>query len=98
MSFAGEFRDKVVLFTGGASGIGAAISRVFAALGARLAVHYHGTKADEVEELATEVREAGGEILTLQAISTMPRRSKPASMPRPGTTTVSISWSTTPGI
>ncbi|MFC2153559.1 SDR family NAD(P)-dependent oxidoreductase [Actinomycetota bacterium] len=43
-----------VLVTGGAGGIGAAITRVFAAEGAHVAVHYH-TSQQEAEALAGEV-------------------------------------------
>ena len=43
-----------VLVTGGAGGIGAAITRAFAAEGAHVAVHYH-TSRQEAETLAGEV-------------------------------------------
>lgn len=43
-----------VLVTGGAGGIGTAIVRMFAAEGARVAVHYH-TSRDAAETLATEL-------------------------------------------
>ena len=45
---------KVVLVTGGAGGIGQAISRHFAREGALVAVHYH-TSEDEAESLASEI-------------------------------------------
>ena len=46
---------KVVLVTGGAGGIGAAISRAFAAEGSRVVVHYH-TAQKAAEELAASLR------------------------------------------
>src|SRR5690348_14560135 len=52
---------KRVLVTGGAGGIGSACVRVFAAEGARVAIHYR-TSRDRAEELA---RETGG--VALQA-------------------------------
>ena len=45
---------KVVLVTGGAGGIGQAISRHFAKEGALVAVHYY-TSEDEAESLASEI-------------------------------------------
>ena len=45
---------KVVLVTGGAGGIGQAISRHFAKEGALVAVHYHTSK-DGAEALASEI-------------------------------------------
>lgn len=40
-----DLKGKRVLVTGGATGIGAAISRAFADVGAKVAVHYHAGKA-----------------------------------------------------
>lgn len=48
------FRDKGVLVTGGAGGIGTAVSRAFAAEGARVAVH-HRTSVDAAGALAGEI-------------------------------------------
>jgi 3-oxoacyl-[acyl-carrier protein] reductase len=52
-------RDRVVLVTGGAAGIGRATARRFAREGARAAVW--DVKADDPEALVAELREAGGE-------------------------------------
>lgn len=49
-----SFQDKVVLVTGGASGIGAAASRAFARGGARVAFTY-ATSRDEADALAAEL-------------------------------------------
>lgn len=48
-----DLDGKGVLITGGAGGIGTALTRAFAAEGARVAVHYR-TSADEAQALATE--------------------------------------------
>lgn len=40
-----DLQNKRVLVTGSSSGIGAGIARAFGALGARVAVHYHGNEA-----------------------------------------------------
>ncbi|WP_143870286.1 SDR family NAD(P)-dependent oxidoreductase [Catenovulum sediminis] len=58
---------KNVLVTGGASGIGGAISAALAAQGANVIVHYYRSK-EAVEVLQNEVSEAGvGKIIPLQA-------------------------------
>lgn len=49
-----SFQDKVVLVTGGASGIGAATTRAFAKAGARVAFTY-ATSRDEAAALAEEL-------------------------------------------
>ena len=53
MTFAGNaFANRRVLVTGGSRGIGAACCRLFAASGARVAVHYHRAEGDAREVLA----------------------------------------------
>jgi 3-oxoacyl-[acyl-carrier protein] reductase len=57
---------KVALVTGGASGIGRAVSVALADAGARVAVHYFSSEAG-AEEVAKTIRAAGGEALPLKA-------------------------------
>jgi NAD(P)-dependent dehydrogenase (short-subunit alcohol dehydrogenase family) len=51
--------DRVALVTGAGSGIGAAAARTLARAGARVALV--GRTADELEEVAAQIRDAGGE-------------------------------------
>lgn len=56
----GKFLEgKVALVTGGAKGIGGAISRTFAAYGAAVAINYSGSEA-AAQALADEIRANGG--------------------------------------
>ena len=50
----GDFEGKRILVTGGAGGIGTEVVRLFAARGARVAVHYN-TSSEAAEALASEV-------------------------------------------
>lgn len=61
-----SLKGKKALVTGGASGIGAAISRELAGLGASVLIHYFKS-ADKAESLAAEIWAAGGEASTVQA-------------------------------
>jgi 3-oxoacyl-[acyl-carrier protein] reductase len=61
-----SLKGKKALVTGGASGIGEAISRELAGLGASVLIHYFKS-AEQAESLATEIRAAGGEAGTVQA-------------------------------
>jgi len=63
-----SFQDKVVLVTGGASGIGAAATRAFAKAGARVAFTY-ATSRDEAAALSAEL---GAKTLALPADLTRP--------------------------
>jgi 3-oxoacyl-[acyl-carrier protein] reductase len=55
----GDLADKSVLVTGASSGIGAAVSRAFAAQGARVAVHW-SANAGNARQVAQDIRAAGG--------------------------------------
>ena len=55
-----DLEGKVVLVTGGSTGIGAAAARAFAAHGARTMVHYNASKA-AAESLVAEITAAGGD-------------------------------------
>jgi 3-oxoacyl-[acyl-carrier protein] reductase len=55
-----DLEGKVVLVTGGSTGIGAAAARAFAAHGTRTMVHYNASKA-AAESLVAEITAAGGD-------------------------------------
>lgn len=60
-----DLKGRVALVTGGATGIGGAISTAFGREGMKVAVHFHaGT--DEAAKVADEIRRHGGEALSLQ--------------------------------
>lgn len=59
-------QDKVVLVTGGARGIGGAISRVLARHGAKVAVNYAASR-DKAEALVREIEGAGGTAQAFEA-------------------------------
>lgn len=61
-----EFAGKIALVTGGASGIGAAATRAFAAAGAAVAFTY-ATSKDAAVALEAEIRAAGGRALAIEA-------------------------------
>ena len=60
-----DLQGRVALVTGGATGIGGAISTAFGREGMKVAVHYHAG-ADRAERVAGEIRRGGGEVLLLQ--------------------------------
>jgi len=59
--------EKVVLVTGGGSGIGAAIAEAFGCYGAKVAVHHFNTDEHLVSDLVEKICLAGGDAFSLQA-------------------------------
>src|SRR6476619_866841 len=66
-----DFTGKVVLVTGGASGIGGAATQKFAQAGAKVAFTYL-TSADEALAIEAECRNVGQVALAFKADMTMP--------------------------
>src|SRR4051794_16499791 len=60
-----RLRGRVAIVTGGGSGIGRAISELFAAEGARLVVS--DLVGERAEETARRIRDAGGEAIDVSA-------------------------------
>jgi 3-oxoacyl-[acyl-carrier protein] reductase len=61
-----DLKGRVALVTGGATGIGGAISTAFGAAGMKVAVHYHAG-SDAAHAVAEQIRRAGAEALLLQS-------------------------------
>jgi NAD(P)-dependent dehydrogenase (short-subunit alcohol dehydrogenase family) len=59
-------RDKVALVAGGSRGIGAAVARRLAALGAQVAVTYK-SRRDAAESVVSDIVTAGGTAFALEA-------------------------------
>lgn len=55
-----NFKDKVVVITGTSSGIGKALAKEFASLGAKIVMG--ARSADKLSELATELQEKGAQV------------------------------------
>ncbi len=61
-----DFSGKVAVVTGGGRGLGAGISRRFAAAGAAVLVNYRGSE-DDARALAREIEQAGGRAAAARA-------------------------------
>ena len=61
-----SLKGKKALVTGGASGIGRAISLELANMGAALIIHYHRSK-ESAESLAAQINSSGGKAEVVQA-------------------------------
>ncbi len=61
-----NFTDKVVLVTGGGSGLGSGIVRRFAEAGAKVVVNFHSSE-DKAKALVKEIKSMGGEAIAIQA-------------------------------
>lgn len=70
-----ELQDRVVIVTGGASGIGRGISRAFAAEGAKVLLTWYASESGAKETVA-EIVAAGGEAIETRADLTQPAEAK----------------------
>src|SRR5512134_1981047 len=61
-----DLAGRVALVTGGATGIGGAISAAFGKAGMKVAVHYN-SGAEQAASVAEEIRRSGGEALLLRS-------------------------------
>jgi 3-oxoacyl-[acyl-carrier protein] reductase len=61
-----KLEGRVAVVTGGGTGMGRAICELFAKEGARVVVNY-STSRDEAEEVASGIRQSGGDAVAIQA-------------------------------
>jgi NAD(P)-dependent dehydrogenase (short-subunit alcohol dehydrogenase family) len=69
-----NFRDKVIVITGGSRGLGLEIARILSGQGAKIAIC--ARSADELSLAASELNAAGGEVLTVVADLTSPEEAQ----------------------
>lgn len=60
-----DLKDKVVLITGGSTGIGAAAARAYGRNGAKVAVNFNASR-EEAEAVAVDIKASGGEAFLIQ--------------------------------
>jgi 3-oxoacyl-[acyl-carrier protein] reductase len=68
-----DLKDKVVLVTGGSTGIGAAVARAFGAAGSSVIVHFHASEA-AAHEVVSGIEGSGGHAHALRADATKPEQ------------------------
>mgnify|MGYP001823033888 CR=1 FL=1 len=61
-----DFNGRVVLVTGGCSGLGAFLTQGFAFAGASVAANYHSSR-DAADQLVEEITSSGGRVVAIQA-------------------------------
>ena len=66
-----DLKDKVVLITGGSTGIGAAAARAYGRNGARVAVNFNASRK-EAEGVAADIEAGGGKAVLIQDDVTQP--------------------------
>jgi 3-oxoacyl-[acyl-carrier protein] reductase len=66
-----DLKDKVVLITGGSTGIGAAAARAYGRNGAKVAVNFNASR-EEAEAVAADIEASGGQAVLIQDDVTQP--------------------------
>lgn len=70
----GRLTGKVAIITGGNSGVGAAMAKLFAAEGAKVVIS--ARRAAALEQVAGEIKAAGGEVLAVPTDISQPEQAK----------------------